>query len=113
MPVVPRKAACMARYLRKVFGEQYQADLSGYSDSEIVDTIEYHLFPNMILFPGFSLPMVYRFLPDRHDHRKSTMEVLFLRPKPTDGRRFETATSPIRTTRASVMAPSPAATAER
>jgi hypothetical protein len=35
--------------------------------------------------------MVYRFLPDRFDHRRSTMEVLFLRPKPADGGNVETA----------------------
>lgn len=81
----------MARYLRKVFGEQYKSDLSGYSDSEIVDTIEYHLFPNMILFPGFSLPMVYRFRPigDRPD--RTLFEILFLRPVPDDGERPEPA----------------------
>jgi hypothetical protein len=29
--------------------------------------------------------MVYRFRPDRDDHRKSIYEVLFLRPLPVDG----------------------------
>lgn len=81
----------MARFLRKAFGAQYQCDLSGYSDAEIVDTIEYHLFPNMILFPGFSLPMVYRFRPigDRPD--RTLFEILFLRPVPDGGERPEPA----------------------
>ena len=30
-------------------GEQYQTDLSAVSDSEMIDTIEYHVFPNMVL----------------------------------------------------------------
>jgi hypothetical protein len=81
----------MARYLRKVFGDQYQADLSGYSDSEIVDTIEYHLFPNMILFPGFSLPMVYRFRPIGNRPDRTKFEILFLRPVPESGERPEPA----------------------
>ncbi len=81
----------MARYLRKVFGEQYKTDLSGYSDSEIVDTIEYHLFPNMILFPGFSLPMVYRFRPIGMNADRTLFEILFLRPVPDSGERPEPA----------------------
>ena len=81
----------MARYLRKVFGAQYQADLSSYSDSEIVDTIEYHLFPNMILFPGFSLPMVYRFRPIGLRADRTKFEILFLRPVPATGERPEPA----------------------
>lgn len=31
--------------------------------------------------------MVYRFRPDKNDHRKSLYEVLFLRPVPLDGNR--------------------------
>jgi phenylpropionate dioxygenase-like ring-hydroxylating dioxygenase large terminal subunit len=81
----------MARYLRKVFGEQYGCDLSANSDSEIVDTIEYHLFPNMILFPGFSLPMVYRFHPINGQPNKTLFEILFLRPVPDSGVRPEPA----------------------
>ena len=77
----------MARYLRKAFGETYKCDLSAYSDSEIVDTIEYHLFPNMVLFPGFSLPMVYRFRPIGMQPNKTLFEILFLRPLPDDGER--------------------------
>lgn len=75
----------MARYLRKVMGEQYKCDLSDVSDSEMIDTIEYHVFPNMILFPGISLPMVYRFRPIGSDPNRTLFEILFLRPKP-DGR---------------------------
>ncbi|MFC3608815.1 aromatic ring-hydroxylating oxygenase subunit alpha [Stutzerimonas tarimensis] len=70
----------MARFLRKSLGERYRVDLSEVSDAEMIDTIEYHLFPNMVLFPGVSLPMVYRFRPlgDRVD--RCLFEILFLRP---------------------------------
>jgi hypothetical protein len=81
----------MAGLFRKNFEDMNHVDLSGVSDSELLDCFSYSVYPNMFVFPGISLPMVYRFLPDRHDHRKSTMEVLFLRPKPTDGSAFETA----------------------
>jgi len=75
----------MARHLRKVLGERYNASLDGYSDSEVIDTIEYHLFPNMVLFPGVSLPMVYRFRPLGNDPDKSLFDLLFLRPVPDQG----------------------------
>jgi hypothetical protein len=49
------------------------------------------VFPNCFLFPGISLPMVYRFRPDPRDHRACIYEVLFLRPVPLDGKRPEPA----------------------
>ena len=62
-------------------------DLSSVSDSELLDCFSYTLFPNIFLFPGISLPMVYRFRPDPRDHRWTLYEVLFLRPVPLDGKR--------------------------
>lgn len=81
----------MARFLRKVLGEKYRVDLSRFSDSEMIDTIEYHVFPNMVLFPGLSLPMVYRFRPLGLDPNRTLFEILFLRPVPDDGPRPEPA----------------------
>jgi nitrite reductase/ring-hydroxylating ferredoxin subunit len=75
----------MARFLRKTIGKKYNTDLSGYSDSEVIDTIEYHVFPNMVLFPGLSLPMVYRFRPIGLDPNRTLFEILFLRPVPDVG----------------------------
>lgn len=70
----------MARFLRKMLGEKYAVDLGHVSDAEMIDTIEYHLFPNMVLFPGFSLPMVYRFRPLGMEAERCVFEILFLRP---------------------------------
>jgi hypothetical protein len=57
------------------------------SDSELLDCFSYTVFPNTFLFPGISLPMVYRFRPDPRDHRWCLYEVLFLRPLPLNGAR--------------------------
>ncbi|WP_159983655.1 MULTISPECIES: Rieske 2Fe-2S domain-containing protein [unclassified Novosphingobium] len=81
----------MARFLRRTLADKYLADLSRFSDSEIIDTIEYHLFPNMILFPGLSLPMVYRFRPIGLDPNRTLFEILFLRPVPDCKKRPEPA----------------------
>jgi phenylpropionate dioxygenase-like ring-hydroxylating dioxygenase large terminal subunit len=71
---------------RKLLGERYGVDLSDVSNSEMLDSIEYHLFPNMFLFPGVSLPMIYRFRPNGMDVDSSLMEILFMEPVPPEGR---------------------------
>ena len=72
----------MAETLRSNIGKEYNVDLSKYSDSEVIDTLEYHLFPNMFLFPGLSLPMIYRFRPIGNDPDNTLFDLLFLRPIP-------------------------------
>lgn len=74
-----------AQYMRESFGKEWKVDLSKYSDSEMLDSIEYHLFPNMFLFPGISLPMLYRFRPLGMDVNQSLFDLVFLRPKPDNG----------------------------
>jgi phenylpropionate dioxygenase-like ring-hydroxylating dioxygenase large terminal subunit len=77
----------MARFLRKALGAKYGVDLSRYSDAEVIDTIEYHLFPNTVLFPGLSLPMVHRFRPIGRDPGRMRLEILLLQPVPSNGSR--------------------------
>jgi nitrite reductase/ring-hydroxylating ferredoxin subunit len=81
----------MADMLRGMFEKATNTDLSRVSDSELLDCFSYTVFPNCFLFPGISLPMVYRFRPDPRDHRWCLYEVLFLRPVPMDGSRPEPA----------------------
>jgi nitrite reductase/ring-hydroxylating ferredoxin subunit len=76
----------MAEMFRAMFEASTNSDLSAVSDSELLDCFSYTIFPNTYLFPGISLPMVYRFRPDPRDHRRCIFEVLFLRPVPNDGR---------------------------
>ena len=59
----------MADNFRDIFDKATKADLSNMSDSEMLDMFSYTIFPNCFLFPGISLPMVYRFRPDSSDHR--------------------------------------------
>ncbi len=77
----------MADMFRGGFEKATNSDLSTVSDSEILDCFSYTIFPNTFLFPGISLPMVYRFRPDPKDHRGCIYEVMFLRPVPKDGER--------------------------
>jgi nitrite reductase/ring-hydroxylating ferredoxin subunit len=81
----------MARVLRKTLGETYGVDLSRYTDTEMIDVSQYGVFPNMILFPQLSLPMVYRFRPIGEDPNRTLFELLILRPAPAGGPRPEPA----------------------
>ena len=59
---------------------KYGVDMSRFSESEMLDSIEYFLFPNMFIFPGITLPMIYRFRPAGNDVDSCWFDLLFLRP---------------------------------
>jgi phenylpropionate dioxygenase-like ring-hydroxylating dioxygenase large terminal subunit len=81
----------LSRFQRRRLRETYDVDVSRYSDSEVIDGIQYGLFPNMTLWPGFALPLVYRVRPIGMDVERSLLEVLWLRPIPENGERPEPA----------------------
>ncbi len=81
----PGKSARQAHadILRQTLGEEMDVDLSTVSNSEMLDSIEYHVFPNACFFPGIVIPLIYRFRPlgiDRCIH-----DILLLRPRPDHG----------------------------
>ena len=49
------------------------------SDAEMMDSIDYTLFPNFHPWGAFNR-IVYRFRPNGDDHRSSIMECIFLAP---------------------------------
>ncbi len=69
-----------AEDLRHRLGKKWGLDLSGISDSLMLDSIEYHLFPNMFFFPGINIPMVYRFRPNGDDVDCSIFDLMILEP---------------------------------
>ena len=75
-----RARGVIAEKLRSHFGEALGVDLSQVSESVMLDSIEYHLFPNMFFFAGITVPMVYRFRPDGTDVDNSIFDLLLLEP---------------------------------
>jgi hypothetical protein len=75
----------VTHYVQTEMGKAYGRDFSGFSESITLDSIEYFLFPNSFFFPGLSLPMVYRFRPDKDDLDVCYFDLLILRPRPLDG----------------------------
>jgi hypothetical protein len=55
------------------------AVIDEWSDAEMVDNLDYTLFPNFHPWGAFNR-IVYRFRPNGDDHRSSIMEVFFLAP---------------------------------
>lgn len=76
--------AIAAEELRRYFGQRLGIDFSATSECLMLDSIEYHLFPNMFFFPGINVPMVYRFRPDGMDVDQAIMDLLLLEPLPED-----------------------------
>jgi nitrite reductase/ring-hydroxylating ferredoxin subunit len=50
------------------------------TDSELIDTIHYHIFPNLVCWAGWGAYLVYRFLPYEKDPDMSVMDIMFLDP---------------------------------
>ena len=72
--------AAGAQLLREEMGSQLGVDFSAVSDSEMLDSIEYHLFPNAFFFPGMLISMAYRFRPLDDDVDSCLFEILMLEP---------------------------------
>ncbi|WP_101758058.1 Rieske 2Fe-2S domain-containing protein [Oceanicoccus sp. KOV_DT_Chl] len=69
-----------AQTMRDTMSSSLGVDLSTCSDSIMLDSIEYHLFPNMFFFPGIAIPMVYRFRPMGNDVDHCIFDMMILEP---------------------------------
>jgi len=77
--------SAIADHNRAVWGANHNVDFSAYSDAEMVDQIEYTVFPNFTVWPTIVAPLVYRFRPDGDDPTRSLFEVWMLFPIADDG----------------------------
>jgi phenylpropionate dioxygenase-like ring-hydroxylating dioxygenase large terminal subunit len=57
-------------------------DVENATDCELIDTIQYHVFPNLVLWAGWGSYLVYRFLPLGDDPDQCSMEIMFVVPPP-------------------------------
>jgi hypothetical protein len=64
--------------LRKRSGRDY----SEVTDAELLDGIEYFLFPNFMPWAGFLTSFAYRFRPDGHDPDSCVVDIMVLEPVP-------------------------------
>jgi phenylpropionate dioxygenase-like ring-hydroxylating dioxygenase large terminal subunit len=55
------------------------------TDTELLDALQYSIFPNIVLFRSQFYPYVYRFTPDRADPNRATYDFYLFEPLPEDG----------------------------
>jgi len=75
MSVRAFRAAGMREALRPIAGDRVDKT----TDAELVDSIDYTLFPNFHPWGAFN-QIVYRFRPNGNDHRSAIMEAIMLSP---------------------------------
>lgn len=51
------------------------------TDAEMLDAIEYAIYPNFLPWYGYGVPIAYRFRPNGDNHDSSIMEVYVLAPR--------------------------------
>ncbi len=74
----------IARHNRDIWSDMHNADLSAKSDAEMIDQIQYTLFPNFTVWPTIVAPLCYRFRPAGDDPDQAIFEVWMLYPKNAD-----------------------------
>jgi phenylpropionate dioxygenase-like ring-hydroxylating dioxygenase large terminal subunit len=69
-------------------------DFEAVTDCELLDAIEYFVFPNFVPWAGYTTPLTYRFRPQGDDPATSLMDVWLLEPFPAGEER--PAATPVR-----------------
>ncbi len=75
----------IAQWRRQMMTAALGRDFSTWADSMLVDSIEYHVFPNFCPWFAEGLPLVYQFLPYGDDPNVSVMNVRLTAPLPAGG----------------------------
>jgi phenylpropionate dioxygenase-like ring-hydroxylating dioxygenase large terminal subunit len=72
----------LADQMRASLRERTGRDYSRVSDAELLDGIEYFLFPNFMPWAGYLTPLVYRFRPNGNDADSCVIDIMLLEPIP-------------------------------
>jgi phenylpropionate dioxygenase-like ring-hydroxylating dioxygenase large terminal subunit len=84
--------AVLADYRRADLTKRTNVDFSAASDAEMLDLIQYFVFPNVALWVGEGAPLVYRSRPNGHDPNSCIYETMVLLPEPEGTERRRAAT---------------------
>jgi phenylpropionate dioxygenase-like ring-hydroxylating dioxygenase large terminal subunit len=87
VPVGSTARALAGEQSRAMVGAMSGRDLSAVTDAELLDAIQYFVFPNFFPWGGYFLNIVYRFRPIGADPNRALMEVMMLLPAPPAGPR--------------------------
>jgi phenylpropionate dioxygenase-like ring-hydroxylating dioxygenase large terminal subunit len=71
----------LAEERRAIVGETLGKSVDHLTDCEMLDAVEYFVFPNFMPWHGYGLQITYRFRPNGDDHESCIMEVYFMVPR--------------------------------
>ncbi len=74
--------ALLAESTRQTLEALHGHDYSDAGDAELVDSLLYHVFPNICFWAGVTQNIVYRFRPNGLDPDSALMDIMILRPYP-------------------------------
>jgi len=87
VPAGKRARDVVVELMRERFTRDLGVDTTGLCDTEVLDVIQYNVFPNLMLFGGLGSPLVYRVRPQGDDPGRCLFEVWLLLPFPPDAPR--------------------------
>jgi hypothetical protein len=61
---------------------QFGLNFDKLSDAEVIDSLKYNVFPNLMIFGSPGLPQIMLFMPDGDDPKRCVIETLIFRPVP-------------------------------
>lgn len=85
IPVLGRAFA--AEYRRGILTAMTGRDCSTLSDTEMLDAIQYYMFPNWFPWWGEGAPLFYQYMPIGDNPNECIMDIRFLLPLPANGQR--------------------------
>jgi Ring hydroxylating alpha subunit (catalytic domain) len=75
----------IAEQLRQTMALQHGLDYSALTVPEMVDSIKYWVFPNILLTSGIGFRVLLQFRPLGHDQDRSLLDLHIFHPQPKDG----------------------------
>lgn len=87
LPPEIKDRASLAAWRRKSLGEMTGADYSSLPDVEMLDSVQYHVFPNFCPWFGEGLPLTYQFRPDADSPDTCYFDIWMLIRSPDNGAR--------------------------
>lgn len=89
-PTVPegmKARAFLAEHMRNVYHAQSGRDYTSAPEAELIDSTQYSIFPNIVLWRTLVFPTVYRFRPNGNDPHSCIFDLYIIGDVPVSGER--------------------------
>lgn len=89
-PTVPegmKARAFLAQYMQQIYHDQSGRDYSLAPEAELIDSTQYSIFPNIVLWRTLVFPTIYRFRPNGDDPHSCIFDLYLIGDIPVSGER--------------------------